>query len=836
MIKCRQYIGVLVLVCLLMFLGGCDVAQDDLGQKTQVIISVTLPEDQEIYRDAVEQFEKDYPNIGVHIVPIKSYTEKMDPDDPVDKYLQSAEMYIEKADIILLDSSEATPELIRAGFLQDMSRLISRDSTIDVNDYPESVWQSYKWDDGLYMVPLVVKTHLIQYDRQTFDSLSLPYPNGNWTITDLDKAVKGLLSSGLPMDGLDEPLLLRSLVTQPLFDPLTSRSLTELQELLETWKNLKDLLERYPVGNSSVTPPLMVHQVGSGFCRDNSEEIDYAQLPGGRSPFDVQGLAINAGTQHLEQAYQLVSYLSWQVELIDTLSGIPARRSLRDDSTLEKMCNDSELFELVENAIDNGTSPAETRFSRHLPDVVSKLSQDCDIGCALDAVEGDVRRRLDEAEQRQGIQIKVKPAQSECGETCLHFGVVSFEEQLPDQPEWEKIIKQFNSSEEADFELQITQEYKVESLGRQFDCYYSPDNLVSETNLDYLIPLDSLMKRDPTRPFEDYAPRLLSKVQVNSLTWALPINIDPMVVLVDEYALNQAGLPLPDSSWTINELEEYLTNLQPYMPEHAHLSFRNPDNNDVFVMIASYGGELFDYGATPPTVNFTTVENRSAIQSVLELARTKNFRLGSDSSDFIGQGVFRVDYLSQLGASVSTDVDTQLVPLPHGLQTAALTYSLGAGYISAQTEEFSSCYELLKLISQSTALIAEMPARNSVLLDPQFENLQGEPLFSTLWIIWQTVNNLTTIHVDSSSFLNGDRIGDRIWFDKVYEDYLENGGDLTGSLEQAQDLTQDFLNCRSAITVSQEVTNESVCAYLTQLRQCATVIDPSVADSFETCE
>ncbi len=99
---------------------------------------------------------------------------------------------VSSADVIFVDSSDVTVEDTQAGFFLNLAPLANNDAALDIADFVPSIWQSYQWDQGIWVLPLSTDVIILTYDWEAFDNVGIAYPTTNWTIDDFANAARQL--------------------------------------------------------------------------------------------------------------------------------------------------------------------------------------------------------------------------------------------------------------------------------------------------------------------------------------------------------------------------------------------------------------------------------------------------------------------------------------------------------------------------------------------------------------------------------------------------------------------------------------------------------------------
>src|SRR6185295_5412058 len=93
-------------------------------------------------------------------------------------------------------------------------------------------------------------------------------------------------------------------------------------------------------------------------------------------------------------------------------------------------------------------------------------------------------------------------------------------------------------------------------------CYYLPFNSVPDADLSKLLDLDPFLNADSTFDKSDMLGSLLSQVVRENKTWALPMTIDPSVLLYNSDLFSKANVPEPGAGWTMDAFLDALHSLK----------------------------------------------------------------------------------------------------------------------------------------------------------------------------------------------------------------------------------------------------------------------------------
>src|SRR5690606_21508522 len=156
------------------------------------------------------------------------------------------------------------------------------------------------------------------------------------------------------------------------------------------------------------------------------------------------------------------------------------------------------------------------------------------------------------------------------GEVSLNFGIISFIQPLPNEALWNQLVEEFVASDPQVGEIVLdlpggrfmSGGSAADSMAEQYDCFYLPYNNVPELDTSTVLNLDPYLDADPTFDRNDVVGNVLSQVQQNAMTWALPITIQPQVLSYSPDRFAEAGAVLPEDGWTTDEFVSALQALK----------------------------------------------------------------------------------------------------------------------------------------------------------------------------------------------------------------------------------------------------------------------------------
>lgn len=841
------------------------------AQSSDVVIQLaasTLSSD--IIQSSIDAFGAAHPGIQVQLVNYDGFGSPVQYNDDAEAYQDDLAEYFRMADVLLVDET-ITAEATRAGYLLNLMPLTSSDPDYSAANFRGDLANAFSWDFGQWAIPLSVDATVLTYLPEAFDAAGLTYPDASWTLDDLLFAARQLAQfdssgsmtlPGLWIQGGANGTLIQSLVMslygQSIADDMVSPSVPDysdpaLAALLDTWATYEE--EGYTSYPSDFDTNLVPMRIGSGFGGrvafvttgggddappglqqvEESNEIDVL-LPGGHAGLSVNGYAISSGTSNPQAAWELVKFLIQQPNVIQlsgatnsALVNAPTQDSIGGNGRARIFGFGGLSDEMLEAAVAGGLMPADMRFARGITTALDTMSSDSvDARTALDEAAVAFNERLAVADARAATPIAVNPPEVvqelAPGEVELTFGVVAGGRfAFGGDDVWETLGNEFAALDAEVGRVNV----ELPSLGsdnstENFDCYYSGTNLVPSLDLDTVLSLDPLIFSDPAIDPNDYIPGVFEQVQLNGQTWALPIQISPLVLTINTALFNEAGVPIPTDGWSVSEFEDALRQLRNVVDtDEAPLQFNDINSTALMNLIAVYGGLPFNMRTDPATVNFTDSATMAAIQQVLDLVKdgyisyasaidtsggniSINIRPQGDTAISAGQGVLnfgggRAGFGGgpgggNAGAGNAAAAINLTVPFPTGTSRNAVAFDLGALYLSSTSQHPEACYRFMSYIASAADTLDSMPARMSLINSDRLRSAQGDTtadFYNTMATIMSQPGVILLPADVSISSLNMTN-----WLLDVFDRYIaDEVVDLATELQIAQQKTQDYMAC-----------------------------------------
>jgi ABC-type glycerol-3-phosphate transport system substrate-binding protein len=851
-----------------------------------VIISVAVPEFvQDLVRDnIITPFEEANPDIRVNIVTA---------DAPfyntgnAAEYLDNFQNYVSQADLLIVGETSIAPEATRAGYLLDLGPLVRADASFNVDDFYPQMWQSFQWDGGLWAIPAAGDVVGLLYIPQRFDDNALFYPDEFWTLAEFEAAARTLAtvdeSSGaitgsafLDLSAYGAAAMLASLAGTPIFDPTTfdavpDFSQPQLETLITEWKRLNDegLFPPPAEGQFDFSVPLALGPslFATASFPGVTDERKVAPLPGGRSRLSVNGLAISAGSLYPEQAYRLIRFTTESAAITTAfISALPARRSLvgveadiEGNNLLATFLPgpDAEMVAELERLLETAYPLSEQMYLGYLNDAIQDvISNNTDVRTALQNAQTKAVEAVQLARDRAPdtfITVATPPPDLvlAANEVALNFGVETLFGGLPNQSDWQAVADEFAAADpqvgavtlEA---LTVLNTGSLQETAEKYDCFYQSSNIVPTADLAQLRPVDPLVASDFNFDPANVVGGALEQLRRENQLWGVPLNIRPQAFYYNPVIFSENGAFPPYPGWTVGDFEAALRAIKFSPDDPAPFAARDLGQGGTYLLLlmAAYGGLPIDYRTTPPTIQFTDDSQLQAIQQVLDLARDGYIEyeaLAAVGAAFAFGGTDDLvamysELLGLFGADAGDDTDSgsqyDISQFPQGTAYTAVSYDLGAGYISALSPNAEACYRFLTTLMQHSDLFGGMPVLRSEINNSALADTQGQATVD----FYNAMDSLieTPGAVVLSSGFNTSAGGEAlvtVWLFRAFDKYVaEDNTDLAFELSEAQLFADAYLECLAQIPP--EDNSGGLFDRYRQWRECAIQVDPTTEAFF----
>lgn len=342
-----------ILISSLLFMAACGTGEEKTSGKDE---SVTLTfglwnkEQADVYEKVFEKFEEQNPNIKVEVQ-----------TTPVDQYwtkLQAAATGDKLPDVFWMNG----PNFIKYasnGILLSLDDYM-KDTDMDFSKLPGSLSDLYTYEDSQYAIPKDIDTIGLYYNKELFDAAGVPYPDETWTWDQFIDAAKKLTNAEEGIYGFAAQLYNQAghyntiyqaggyvisddLKTSGYDDPKTIEGIKFLTDMIHVHKvsptlaQLTDTTARQLFESNKLAMHFDGSWMAKVFNESLKDKVDVAVLPEGEEKATIihgLGHAISANSEHPDEAWKLVEYLSSsEANEVFSESGLflPAHEDVWDD-------------------------------------------------------------------------------------------------------------------------------------------------------------------------------------------------------------------------------------------------------------------------------------------------------------------------------------------------------------------------------------------------------------------------------------------------------------------------------------------------------------------------
>jgi ABC-type glycerol-3-phosphate transport system substrate-binding protein len=781
-----------------------------------------------------------------------------------------------------------------AGYYLDLAPLIADDPALAVEDFFPTVWASFQWDKGTWGIPFSADTYILTYDSTAFDDAGIAYPSASWTLDDVILAARALVQKdeqgNVTRPGLDlfsaqaDTALFRSLLGGPLFDASVVPSAPQIdtpavEGLLTTWLELEQegsIARSFNVAPMSVSPVLSLALPVINADGQVLTPRKGVLLPGGAAGLSVSGFAISAGTQHPQEAYALAKFLSTRSELSGgRISASPARRSVvgQDSTDPVRLNLTDEVQVVIDESIQAALPVAETRFLNYVLVAYNKMKTDqIDAKTALQEAEAAAQQNQQAAlDRKASLVITVAPppedkATTDDGRVVLKFSLSSLFQRggLPNQEEWDRVIADFIASDPTVGAVELVRgRGQLAEVLAQNDCVYLPYNAVPNADLSTILALDPFIDADPSFDKSDVVGDVLTQLTRDGKVWGYPFIVEPAILKYNMLTFDKTGAAQPIAGWTVDDFNAALRTIKVFPEDPAPFVDSGSGGTHLLILMAAYGGLPLDFRTDPPTLAYTDPATVDAIRQVLDLAKAGYIGY-SKLSNFVGAGVFAgqvedeqpaitTDNLNAFGFqfirrggrglpgggggggdTATTSDDYGSTTYPRGTSFTGASYSIGIGLVGVNATSPDGCYRFFNAIAGNAKLFQSMPARRSLINNPDIAAQQSGDLVALYTEIDRLLTEPTTIIFPSQVAGGASPTGFllQFWLYQAFDRYVLEDKDLDTELATAEQYGRDFQACAASIPSPNFGDPQATRDYIREIGTCAVSVDPTLEPVF----
>jgi multiple sugar transport system substrate-binding protein len=873
--------------------GLADATPEPSGDNGPVTISFAA-NDQEraLYEPLAKKFMADNPTIKVVIVPLDDLTNIQNPNgqyNPLD-VLRSV---VSGADSAPAGSVYIPPEATGSGLLLDLKPLMDADPSFKREDFYPGALEQYTLKGTTWLLPRYLNVQILTYNKDLFKLANLPAPKPDWSWNDLFGIAQQLgKKSGGSSDtyGFFDPtggfLPLIAILQAQDIDLLNTAAKDvrlDRPEIVAAVKRLRAMGEsgalynpgykrvEGPAGGPGDDPQQLIRDGRIGIWSSDFIAVDYGPngpqkpeplpfatgklpYPSGANSFfnggGGDGYFISSGTQHPQEAWKWIEYLSRQQTDQNGANGfppgfnppgrIPARDSLAEQTGFWKNLDEETAatykWTIAHPSKTLDRTPDYTAFGA-LSQALSQITADKKV---------DPAKALAEAQKQfedQIAQVQLTPtakpdtspvlvATPESQEAPEGATTVTFDVNGYNPTDMRRVARAFRDQHPEIFvKIKATQVFteapKLENIAQNSDCFtwFSPPQ--SDAEFKAMLDLQPLLDADAAFPRNDFPAALLAPYKHNGGLVGLPYSVNLRTLNYNKTMFDAAGIKPPIAQWKPSDFlaaAQALTKGEGDKKQYGYVSLNGPQG-DLSFFIGQFGARLTRGNGDDARANFADPKVAEAIQWYIDLAKVHkvmppfkfpykrddpgsedhsyDYAQGGRAGMWFGQGStfgFAEGAVPLKGGGEGgppqLNFEEGIAALPVG--AAGLRngdfYERGF-HISARTQQAQACWEWLKFLSADASpnnLQGGIPARVSVAQSDAFTK-QAQPGQVETYKAYADALKHEGEPGDDQSVLSGRM--DMYWFFKAIDETIEKGADLAKGLAEAQKTTDAFMDC-----------------------------------------
>jgi ABC-type glycerol-3-phosphate transport system substrate-binding protein len=806
----------------------------------------------QVYEPLIQAFNAEHPGITVQFVSLdEAYQNSSD-------YSTQTRQIVSMADTA---EAEASEELFKLGLLYDLKPLMNADPSFNADDFYANALNSATAGNGaIYKLPQMLEIPLLLYNSDLWTAHGLAAPKPGWTWRDVEAAAQQIAQKqgntvtlyGLADDDIYLAVLLDELKQAGLDLAATppANAQVDRPEVVAALERMGDLFQSGafffpPTGadfRDAVAQLIIDQKVAMWGSRAGGDIANiqkrtggptpsfalgvapYPPLPGGTRDFS-RGYVISSGTQHPQEAWAWLSFLSKQSIASQASKGgpsdsanvLPARKSLAEQSGYWSRLND-QTKAAVRAALDQPAPPASA------PDVLSAYQP---LLQALQDIVGGKPAAQAASEAQAAIVALVAEAQltptaapnlapvvvatpapnvAPPGATTVTFGMPL----AKTGQRLDRLIQQFNQANPTIF-VQIKDLMNangfmsVPDAATQTDCFAMPIPPAA-SELTATLDLQPLIDSDSTFTLDDYPSALLRSYRQGAELRGLPWGVDFRALIYNKDAFDAAGLAPPSENWTVDDFLNAAQKLTTGQNDNKQYGFVIPRSTSEAVkfLVHLFGTATVRGSGETLAPNFTDPQVVQAARKVVDLLKndTPHARLNdnpalgrqTDYGVLTGQGRAGMWFAWGMYAyGPQPQFTMAMAPPPLGQAMLDLDdVSTSSMYISARTDKQQACWDWLKFFSTNTIVGASnFPARRSVAQSEAFN--QATPGMASTYTAYIAALDRTGQLAPGGESPETPPI-DYYWFYRAIDRALQ-GQNLEQELAQAQALTEQYVAC-----------------------------------------
>lgn len=730
----------------------------------------------ESYRSILEplmaKFHQENPSITVQFVPLSetNYSEGATTEERL---------------LALATGADTSLTSIRSSamgaYFLDLQPLIDADSSFDQADFWSGSLSAMEDSQGRILgLPVTLFLRGIFYDKAVFDVANLSYPQPGWTWEDFQRTVSILTQK--QADGVRYGYADRA--TLSILQPLIGYQLEMNDGLIDANALAAELAwyvsmaqddQIFPLQETdneawlslfqNDSYPAMWHGTMSEFLLGVTGEPEatdlishFATSAYGFVPFPVAADGSNSNTTPLGAQYGVISagtnypLASWKwLKYLTEHWLISNQNDPQQQITVPSRGSVAEAVGFLDN-FPSHIQPAVKYALEHAWFVGLNSQAEETVLKAVDkaaAGEGNLANALEDAEDQQASWpleeldpseiIAATPQSTPDGSqeaVTINFYYEGWTSQ--EEAAIRSSIYYFNQDHKGEIIVEASNVLKKYGawehyigMSNDYDCYLSQVDPSGISASDPVLDLTAFLEAEDVAFQQDFDPAILNTSRYQDRLLALPLSIQPGVIVFNEDLLAERGLEPPSPDWTFDEFVGLITAVTSLTGEEKSYGLLTSSNavGSLDLFLAGRNVQWRDTSGTYPTVMLNTPEMVDALIWFNEFQDTGvfyQFPLDQDWWSSIS-GAIQTGQIGFWSTRAGEQEDeffnmrkpafnVGIAPLPYTPKPNGpyeINYILGF-YISSLSDSSEACWELGKYISEQASVLKGVPARSSV--------------------------------------------------------------------------------------------------------------------------
>lgn len=806
--------------------------------------------DRKTFEPLIETFNSANPDVRVQFVSLddayESADAELDPSADIHNIVTAADTAI---------TYGITTDAVRKGYLGDLKPLMDTDASFDRDDFYPAALAGATRSDGIYILPRTMYVPLLTYNETAWLARGVPLPTPDWTWNDLFAAAQQLArvrGNTVEFYGLAD----LNGVT-PLFAELErtdTRIIDATGQVRIDQPAVADAISRVAALSQSGAFYLFAPG-GQIFSGGQADTLILEQKVGMWSPFmavdvidrtkqlfttktvplplvddgslySVSGYIMSSGTQNTQAAWRWLAYLSSQpvqlkYEPTDSAGVLPARQSVAKQlGYWENRAADGSK-EAVEAVLNR---PLRVERSANILQSYMVLNQAL-AAVITNGVTGETAvREAQAAYDQETMQVQQtataagpppsivvatpRPQLTTAAVTTVRVAASGL-----DTTAVRAFVDQFNE-QSPEMQMEVVELAETSSsIGRTlFQTMANTADIVLWTGsppdaADVTLDLQPFIDADFSFAVPDYPSSLLARLKRSTKLIGLPIGMNLRVLAYNPDAFAQSGVAVPDAQWTLNSFIDVAQQLTSNADPRRQVGFAGGGVDTLTFFLNRLNAPLTTGEGEALALNYTDTQVVQAIQVYLDFARTatsaqqltgyRRSASGDDTAQRVAAGDVGMwfDYGTRSSFSLPDGATRGITPpLLQAGQVSDTDLTMLSGYISATTSHGQQAWSVLKAISVDEALVAGLfPARTSLVQSAAFTEAAPQGAGAVYEAYLRALEEVPS--TSGAATIVPDTSVNLYWFYRAVDRALQNKQVLVSELQQAQVVTEQYLDC-----------------------------------------